>query len=108
VLIASILLTMRLAAFSVQVEATALNATQKNQGGADRPSEDAQASALPRDKGIEWIATDRSQTPASGDAYILRSYGPDRQANTPDDKTLTVSLLKLRQMSGPANLPSPP
>lgn len=41
----------------------------------------------------------------NGKAYTLRSYGPDRQPNTPDDKTLTVSLIELRQMIGPANLP---
>jgi prepilin-type N-terminal cleavage/methylation domain-containing protein len=47
-------------------------------------------------------------SPPSGDAYTLKSYGPDRQANTPDDKTLPVSLIELRQMIGPANLASPP
>lgn len=43
--------------------------------------------------------------PPNSEAYTLQSYGPDRQANTPDDKTLTVSLIELRQMIGPANLP---
>jgi len=56
--------------------------------------------------GQSGFGTGLSNTnPASGDAYTLRSYGPDRQANTPDDKTLTVSLIELRQMIGPANLP---
>lgn len=40
-----------------------------------------------------------------GNAFTLASDGPDRTQSTPDDTSVTVSAIELRQMIGTSNLP---
>jgi hypothetical protein len=43
--------------------------------------------------------------PVAGNAYTLTSDGPDKTQGTADDVSVTVSLVELRMMIGPTNLP---